>query len=248
MSSSKQKRVHYEHGTKEGKSSHGHRSSRDSGVGSSSISDRASLGSARGDDPPYSRQQLEDQRHDLRAVQEALSAANKTIRQLEASKVKLDALLTESNKENRLLKREKVELMTRVDFLMDELEERKSKDRARREATSSRTSAAAVSSSARTDRRTTPPARDGTDIRQRRREDEASLASHGERRPPPSYNSDPNPFSPIPARRLSVSYATAPTMPTYAPAAVAYSAAPTFPTSSSSGHYPNDGLYHPYPL
>src|SRR5271170_6384087 len=107
MSSPKQKKVHYERCTKGGKSSHVHRSSRDSGVGSSSASDRASLGTAPEYVAPFSRQQIEEQRHILSAVQEALDAANERIKHLECINAELNVVLTKSNKENRLLKREK---------------------------------------------------------------------------------------------------------------------------------------------
>jgi chromosome segregation ATPase len=134
MSSSKQKKVHYERGTK-GK---GHRS-RDSGVGSSSASDRASLGTSGGaEDSPFD----EDQRHILSAVQEALDAANERIRHLEAANSSLNAELSDSNKENRIIKREKSELLHKIDRLKKDLaDEQDLSDRLRRE--SSARSAAA---------------------------------------------------------------------------------------------------------
>lgn len=257
MSSSKQKKVvHYERGTKGGKSSQGHRSSRDSGVGSSSASDRASLGTNPDDGSSFNYQQIQGQRYNLNAVQEALDAANETIRQLEADNAKLNKALTDSNKENRLLKKEKAELLNKVDFLMDDLrDEKKRNERFKREATP-RTGV--VTSSTRTDRRATPP--DSSDRRYRRGE-EGLQGSHGEQRsswrettyemppptaPQPPYNSSPNPFTPISERASSVSYS--PTTVTYAPAAVSYTTAPAFPPSSTSGGYPNDGRYHPFPV
>jgi hypothetical protein len=101
-------------------SHHHHRSSRDSGVGSSSASDRASLGTA--PDSPFTYQQVDEQRQILGAVQEALDAANEKIRQLEAANAKLNTALFESNKENRLLKREKADLHNKLDDALDDVE------------------------------------------------------------------------------------------------------------------------------
>jgi hypothetical protein len=126
MSSSRTKKVHYEQGTK-GNKPHGNRS-RDSGVGSCSASDRVSLGTAPDSPSPY-----EDQRNSLGALQEALDAANERIRQLEAAYAKLNDALSESNKANRQLKREKVELRNQVDNLLDDLEDEKRANRVARE-------------------------------------------------------------------------------------------------------------------
>jgi septal ring factor EnvC (AmiA/AmiB activator) len=97
-----------------------HRSSRDSGVGSSSASDRASLGTA--PDSPFTYQQRDEQRQILGAVQEVLDAANEKIRQLEAANAKLNTALKESNQENRLLKREKAELHNKLDEANEDLD------------------------------------------------------------------------------------------------------------------------------
>jgi hypothetical protein len=257
MSSSKEKRVHYERGTKGSKSSHAHRSSRDSGVGSSSASDRASLGTSPNDEAPFSHQQIENQRRDLSAVHEALDAAYENIRQLEESLARLNESLTESNKENRQLKREKMELMNKVDFLKDELkDEKRLNERVRREGTP-RTGASTASYGSHNER-ATPPRRDEFEARPPRHADEGSQASgwrsirreSGYDRPPivpqPPYNSTPNPFTPISERSASAAYM--PTTVTYAPATVTYSTAPVFPTAPAPNNYPNDGRYHPYPL
>ena len=250
---SKQKKVHYERGTKGGKSHHSHRSSRDSGVGSSSASDRASLGTAPEHDSPFSYQQIEDQRLNLSAVQEALDAANERIRKLEAANENLNGLLAESNKENRSLKKEKKDLLDQIEELVVDLDHEK---RINRREASPRTGTAAPSGS----RRTTPPRREAD--HRPRREDERSQGSRGERRtswkempvplferaPPSAPQPPPNPFAPRPS---SVSYM--PTTVSYAPTTAAYAPAPVFgiappPAPRSNDPYPNDGRYHPYPI
>jgi hypothetical protein len=264
MMSSSKKKVHYERGTKGGKSHHSHRSSRDSGVGSSSASDRASLGTAPEHDPPFSYQQIEDQRLNLSAVQEALDAANERIKKLEATTEKLNGLLADSNKENRSLKKERHDLLDQIDELNADLDDEK---RLNRREASPRTGAATPSGS-RTERRTTPPRREA-DPRQSHRVDEGSQGSRVERRiswkeiPVSLYNDralpsapqpPPNPFMPNSTRPPSVSYPA--TTVTYAPATVSYAPAPVFgiapPAAAaaprSTNGYPNDGRYHPYPL
>jgi len=181
MFSSKQKKVHYDRGTKENKSSRGHRSSgsRDSGVGSSSASDRASLGTSPEKDSPYGI--VEDQRYNISAVQNALHAANEKIRRLEAANAQLDQQLMDSNKENRMLRREKGELLEKVEDLEEDLaNERKASERFRRDATP-RTGAAALSGT-RTERRTTPPKREVRETESRRRVDEGSQGGRNDRR------------------------------------------------------------------
>jgi len=250
MSAPREKRVHYERGTKGGKSSHRH--SRDSGVGSSSASDRASVGTSPDDDSPFSRQQIENQRQELGAVQEALDAAYEKIKKLEDSKARLNESLAESNKENRLLKRERLELMTKIDFMTEE----KRKEKARREPASPRTGTSSASSGSRTER-ASPPRR----LDEPRRIEDSSQA--GGRRvnrresahePPPivpqaPYNSSPNPFTPVSSRPSSGTYIVPIQTPvTYAPAPISYTTAPAFPNSPATSNYPNDGRYHPYPL
>lgn len=253
MSFSKGKKVHYERGTKEGKS-HGRHNSRDSGVGSSSASDRASLGTSPLDESPFNYRQIQDQRHSLTALQEALDAANDKIRQLQGENSKLNTSLSESNKENRFLKKERIDLLNKVDDLNEDLEdERKANEKFRRES-SPRTGGAAPS---RTERRATPPKREHTEQRPRRRGDERSQGSYSEHRTtymptaPPAPPSQ-NPFmpqTPVSIRTPSVSYA--PTAVTYAPAPVAYTTAPMYtspPASATSRYPPNDGRYHPHPI
>jgi hypothetical protein len=247
MSSPKQKRVHYERGTKGGKSSH--RNSRDSGVGSSSASDRASLGTSPEDEHPFSRQQIENQRHQLGPVKEALDAAYEKIRQLEEENKKLNDALTERNRENRAFKRENMDLLSKLELLT---EEKRAKEKTRTGASSS------SSSGSRTERASPPRRHEET----QRRLEEGSQTSgrrsirresvHG--RPLPivpqaPYNPNPNPFAPITTRPSSGSYIVPIQSPvTYAPAPITYSAAPAYPTSPTTSNYPNDGRYHPHPL
>jgi hypothetical protein len=122
---SNQKKVHYERGTK-GVKSHAQR--RDSSVESGFASDRASLGTV--DESPFTHEQIEDQRHILSAVQVALDAANEKIRVLEAHHSKLNVDLVEGNQENRSLKREKEDLINKVEESLRALsDERKINER-----------------------------------------------------------------------------------------------------------------------
>ena len=254
MSSSRGKKVHYERGTK-GEKSHRHHNSRDSGVGSSSASDRASLGTSPLDESPFNYRQIQDQRLSVTALQEALDAANDKIRQLQGDNAKLNSSLAESNKENRALRKERLDLVTKVDELLEDLdEERRATEKFRREA-SPRTGGAAPSTS-KTERRTTPPRRESTDSRPSRRDDERSQGSYNGRttympqapQAPPAQNPF-TPLSPISTRASSVSYPVGAV--TYAPAPVGYTTSPIYssaPPPASSGRFPNDGLYHPYPL
>ena len=257
MSSNRGKKVHYERGTK-GEKSHRHHNSRDSGVGSSSASDRASLGTSPvGDDFNY--HQIQNQRLSVTALQEALDAANEMIRQLQEENAKLSASLAESNKENRAFRKERLELLNKVDDLMDDLEyEKRVNEKFKRES-SPRTGGAAPAP--KTERRTTPPRREeprpirrDVDERSERSErSDRSQGSYGRTTYMPSAPTAPpgqNPFlpqSPISTRAPSVSYPQ--TAVTYAPAPVTYSSAPVYsPPSSTSRGFPNDGLYHPYPV
>ncbi|KAH7410848.1 hypothetical protein BKA64DRAFT_703963 [Cadophora sp. MPI-SDFR-AT-0126] len=271
---STKKKVHYERGTKG--SSHHHRSSRDSGVGSSSASDRASLGTTPNNSTPFSNAQIETQRHNLRAVQEALDAANEKIRKYEASTQKLNAALTDSNKENRTLKKEKSDLYLRIEELLDELdEERKRSERYRREAQLS--SSSSRNSPPRSSPRSSP--------RNSREIEEAAAASfHREssrrssyQQPQPMYpavpqpppNPAPNPFLPSPRNSSSgvpgVAFAPERTV-NYAPSTLSYSSSPVFAhaplpihqsrgssrydsgSASGKGSSVNDGKYHLSPL
>ena len=283
MFSSKQKKVHYakdERGTKGSKPSHSHRStgSRDSGFGSSSASDRASLGTSPEKDSPYGI--VEDQRNDISAVQNALRAANEKIRRLEAANAHLDQELMDSNKENRALRREKGELLESIKNLEDDLaDEKKANERFRRD-TTPRTGAAAPSGT-RTERRSTPPKKETRESEPRRRVEEVSQGGRNDRRsswreqplphyerpiyterPPaapyaPSTNA-PNPFSPIPTSDpnpfLPNPNSARPPSMAYTPSSISYSAAPVTYTTApafpprTGSAFPNDGKYHPYPL
>jgi hypothetical protein len=262
MFSSRQKKVHYEPGTKGGKSSRGHRSSgsRDSGVGSSSASDRASLGTSPEQDTFFSHTDIEDQRNRPSAVREALEAANERIKKLEEANAKLNSQLTDSNKENRSMKRERRDLLDQIASLMDDLElEKQKNDRLKREG-SPRTGAGAPVP--KPERRKTPPKRDSRESEPRRYDDERSQGSHRERReswrelPVPLYDRPPtapqaplnnttNPFLPNSSRPQSIAYAPPLTTVTYAPS---YTSVPAISPRSPKDRFPNDGLYHPYPL
>jgi hypothetical protein len=251
MSSSKPKKnVGFERGTKP--ANHHYRSSRDSGVGSSSASDRASLGTA--PDSPFTYQQVEDQRHILGAVREALDAANEKIRQLEAANAKLNSALTESNKENRLLKREKGELLNKLDDAMDDLgDKEKIIEKLVREASPKRTSEKPSSTSTRSSHR-----------EEKHRDEKRSSGRRSSWRgmpvplydsrhspplaPQPPPNTTPNPFAPRGAPLPAATY-PAPGPVAYATTNLSYAPGPTFghPPSPIRERY-NDGRYHLTPL
>lgn len=227
MSSSKTKKVRYERGTKQGDS----RGSRDSGFGSAS--DRASLGTGVDD----STTSYHHQRHNIDALQEALDAAYDTIKQLELANQKLNESLSESNKENRQLKREKGTLLDRVEELLVDLkEERKVNERLRRE------------TSPRSATRTTPPPR----VELPRTRSDAPLVPQN----------PPNPFAPLHTRLPPpVNYAPV-TLP-YVPTTKTYASGPLYspisPVSTTRSHYSgsttssrpkskDDGKYHLTPL
>ena len=266
MSSSKhtkeKKKVRYEAGTKPG---HSHRSSRDSGVGSSSASDRASLGTA--NESPFSHQQIEDQRHTLSACQNALDAALDKIRQLEATNAKLNNLLTESNKENRLLKKEKRDLLHQVEVLFGDLDDEKQVNERLRRAGSLRTGTAAVASVAsstktsKSEKRPTPPPRRESNASFQQQSFHDERMSHDPRAeraysyapplaPQPPHNTHPNPFMP----RTTPSFTPAPVSVIYAPpTTLSYNPTPAYTItphshSQSNRHPPNDGKYHLQPL
>lgn len=259
-SSSNKKKVHYTASTKGKPShshkSHSHKSSRDSGVGSSSASDRASIG-ADTNESPFNSQEIQYQRHNPTALAEALDAANEKIQNLLEDNEQLQRLLKESNKEKRFLKDEKKDLVVELEALGHDLEdEKRAHEKLRREIGAGSRSMTANSSS----QRRSPPASS-----HRRKEDERSQGSgsgsyHEEtgRRyivPQPPPNNAPNPFIPLSERTSApsgVTYAPATTV-TYSP--IAYSTAPTFASRpagsrSSGGTYPNstDGNYHSYPV
>ena len=268
MFPSNKKKVHYERGTKGGKSSQGHRSSgsRDSGVGSESASDRAALGTSPGIDPQFSRLDLEDQRSRPWAIQEALDSANEKIRQLQAEKMDLDDQLAQANKENRALKRDRTDLLTKVDFLMEDLKNATKNSKSKQE-TSPRTG---VPTPKTTERRTTLPRKEPKEAESRRYKDERTQDRRQswrelpgplyDGRPPaapqPPPNTAPNPFMPNSARTPSVSapYAASAVYATVTPSTVSYAPQMIYPTapasirSSTSHHSKEDGLYHSYPL
>jgi hypothetical protein len=235
--------------------SHHHRSSRDSGVGSSSASDRASLGTA--PDSPFTYQQVNDQRQSLGALQEALDAANEKIRQLEATNAKFNTALAESNKENRLLKREKADLHNKLDDALDEIE-RKEKviDQFAREMSPKRSEEKRSSTSSRSSReeKRSSHSREEKERKSIRR----ASSSHGHRSswrgPVPLYDSHasagttPNPFAPRGAPLPAQTY-HAPGPVAYATDQLSYAAGPTFghPHSPVRERY-NDGRYHLSPV
>lgn len=260
-SSSNKKKVHYTSSTK-GKSSHSKeskRSSRDSGVGSSSASDRASLGTTH--DSPFNSQDLQHQRHNPSALSEALDAANDTILELQEANEHLKALLKEASKEKRSLKDEKNDLINEVELLGKELhDEKRAHDKLRREVSGGK----AITSSS-DKRRSTPPSshRPRSDERSSHSSGSGSYHEDSGRRyivPQPPPHNAPNPFIPLSERGSApppsgVTYAPPAATVAYSP--VAYSAAPTFGGRSatagsrsggSSYGGRDDGNYHSRPV
>jgi hypothetical protein len=68
---------------------------------------------------PFTHQHANEQKYNLGAIQEALDAANHKILELQAANEKLDGVLSESNKENHLLKREKANLHDELELSED---------------------------------------------------------------------------------------------------------------------------------
>ncbi|KAE9380294.1 hypothetical protein N431DRAFT_459242 [Stipitochalara longipes BDJ] len=249
MSSRTKKNVDFDRGSKPTRSHH-HRSSRDSGVGSSSASDRASLGTA--PDSPFTYQQRDEQRQILGAVQEALDAANEKIRQLEAANAKLNTALKESNQENRLLKREKAELHNKLDDANEDLDaqakviEKLAREVSPKRSDKTSSTSASASTSTRSSHR-----------EERRPSREEKRPSTGGRRsswrglPVPLYgsqpppNTTPNPFAPRAAPMPAATY-RAPGPVAYATNQLSYAPGPTFGSPPSPRY--SDGRYHLSPV
>jgi hypothetical protein len=110
----------------------------------SSASHRELLASSPKIDASFRNLDVEERTLRPRTVQEALDAANEKIRQLEAANIVLSAQLDDSNKENRALKKQRTELLHKVKFLIDDLEDATEKRKPK--ALSSRTSISAPTS------------------------------------------------------------------------------------------------------
>jgi hypothetical protein len=271
MSSSKPKKVHYSSSAKGGKSSsgHTHRDSRDSGVGSSSASDRASLGTSP-NESPFNSQEIYTQRHNPSALNEALDAANEEIRMLRAEKAQLEDLLAESNKENRALKKERNKLEDEKHDLIEELEqEEQLNERLKSRRSSPPNASANTTANSSAPRRTEPPPLTNPRPSSRRFSSSAGGAPPLAPQPPP--NNTQNPFTPLNERpgafakqlppQVSYSPSITPSTVSYTPSSMAYAPVPQSPGYTTIAHrpnpkrnsqqerlYPNDGKYHPYPV
>lgn len=258
--SSKQKKVHYERGSKS--SSHRQQPSRDSAIGSTSASDRASLGTTV-PEASFPPSQVENQRYNLRVVQEALDAAHDRIKHLEASNASLSESLAESNKENRTLKKEKSGLIKENEDLLCAIDDLNK--RLKREG-SPRSMATATGSVASRER---PPSFRKSESprplpleetlnhppRQTPHYDERRSSTLYQRTtlpivPVPPPNPHPNPFTP--RTTPVVTYAPSMSTPvvTYAPSTISYTTAPIYAvsTTSSKRKSHDDGKYHLQPL
>lgn len=259
MSSVKPKKVHYERGTKGENAEKPHRS-RDSGIGSSSASDRASLGTSPNEH--FDAAQIKSQRNILSAVQEALDSANERIKQLEAAYAKLNKEFMESNKENRLLKKEKKDLMDKVQNLEDDLYDEKKKNR-RLSRENSPKSKEAREKDAKAERRNSPPRIEYKHEDRSPLERRLSVREHmPPAAPQPPLDPHQNPFMPLHQRGSYVpplvTYAPSRSAPiSYTASSQSYAAAPVYAQSPVSSRHsptsgrpypPNDGRYHLTPI
>jgi hypothetical protein len=257
MSSAKTKKVHYERGTKGEESEKPHRS-RDSGIGSSSASDKASLGTPQNEH--FNRAQIESQRNVLSAVQEALDSANERIKELEATNAKLNKKFMESNKENRLLKKEKAELMDKVEQLEYDLSDEKKKNKRLSREGSPKSKDSKDSKESKSERRKTPPKIEYKHEDRSGLERRLSVREHMIVSPQSLRDPNQNPFIPLNHRGPYVAPLVtypAPGAVSYTPNSLSYSAAPAYAHSVSSNRHsptsgrpyqPNDGLYHLSPV
>jgi len=264
MSSSRHTdRKKHERGSKS--SRHQNSYSIDSGVGSSSASDRASLGTS----PDNANFYVQDQRNNLAALREALDAANKENRDQANEILKLEALLAESNRDKRSLQRENKELNVKFERVLEELDDEKRLN-ARFKRDSPRTDAAPQSEKrtkdeprryeegSRNEKRDScrelpvpkyepPPTTAPQDLnalkdRFTRKERRTSISyPQSPTYAPSSYASAPSAYAPS---QGSVTYASS--QVTYAPAPLSYASAPTFGPRKKQP--PNDGAYHHYPV
>lgn len=219
-------------------------------------------------DRPFNSQEIQNQRHNPNALNEALDAANEKIRRLEDNYAELKDQLKDCHRENRLLKQEKMEAMKENDMLKDELAiERRDNDKLRREAhsrPSSTTSNASLHSAAPRDKVS--------------RRLSTSQSSRPPLAPQAPQNKAPNPFTPLNERSglpyerppPQVSYASStPSTASYAPSSVSYASsnityapAPVYSHHSASTARPSskrasksyqvqpaeDGEYHRHPI
>lgn len=259
MSSSKPKKVSHERGTSKSFSQHKHKSSRDSAIGSTSASDRASVGTAVHQDAPLKDSELEDQRYNLRVVQEALNAAYDRIKKLEASHTSLNDSLAQSHKENRALKKEKSGLLRENEDLLGAIDDLNKK--LRREASPRAMAATSASASSKTER---PSAalRKPDSPKQLQYDNPTSphsqsyqydhqpqqqrpVSNHGDRRsslyerhnlpsaPEPPTNPHPNPFMPRTTPVITYSPTTSYPAVSYSPSTVSYTTSPPYAITPS---------------
>lgn len=136
------KKVHYTSTTK-GKSSSSRNKFKDSGdtdsgIGSSIDSSSRASRASFDDESPFDSQELQNQRHNPNALNEAFNAANERIRRLEDNVADLNEELKESHREIRLLKQAKYAAFERENELANGLDvERRNNDKLRRELQSS---------------------------------------------------------------------------------------------------------------
>lgn len=215
MFSTKPKKVHYSSARKGG---HGAScDSRDSALGSSTASDRASLGTCT---PPEESLFHLPETDNNNTLNEALDAAHERISRLEDNYNDLKDQLKDSHRENRLLKQEKNDAHKELDRLFDELAtERRNNERREHSQASSATSRDSSVFDTSNERRAT-------------RRLSTSQSSRPPLVPQAPRNLAPNPFTPFKERSgpsygpILVSYTSStPSTAFYAPPSIPYTAA-----------------------
>ena len=255
-------------------SSHRPQRSNDSGVGSSLASDRATMGTtSHPTTQALSAAEIEEQSHNPQAVREALRAANAHLRSLERKLHTLTDQLNEAQQKSRVLWQANDDLSKDNSKLERECESLRARLQALSSGATSASQSTGSSASRNKDKAEHHSPISSSSTRQSRR---ASISnaptrrstSHvrtsdgdRDRRASRAYNIQPsaeprpnNPFapqSPMASTPRTVPVMQPPASVAYSQAPIAYSSAPLYPQAAgpqTGDPFPNDGLYHPYPL
>ncbi|RDW66039.1 hypothetical protein BP6252_09674 [Coleophoma cylindrospora] len=124
---------------------HSSHRSRDSGIGSSNSSQRASLGTAE----PTSRYDTEQQSRSVRDLQNALAAANERVAKLEEANEEFEEVLKARSRERRKVEQERDDLSKENQRLRRERDEARSQNQSRRSPPSTASSSPRMPTTAR---------------------------------------------------------------------------------------------------
>ncbi|RDW72161.1 hypothetical protein BP5796_08195 [Coleophoma crateriformis] len=124
---------------------HSSHRSRDSGIGSSNSSQRASLGTAE----PTSRYDTEQQSRSVRDLQNALDAANERVASLEAANAEFKELMKARSRDRRKLEQDNEDLSKENQRLRRERDEARSQNQSRRSPPSTASSSPRMPATAR---------------------------------------------------------------------------------------------------